>query len=325
MAPLREALQNGLKSVRVADIPLAREKVVILDSKVSVADGFKILIDNKILSAPVWDNDARAYTGFLDVRDLVKFAVFGTDTQNTTSTFHEVIHHGIKAIPKAIDQVNLNYLARAHKFDPVAIDGTTLWEVAERLSRGVHRVPVLDVSGKVVNIMSQSTIVHYLVKFQQKHDESEKKASEQQPSTPVPDLKNGIGEPLMHTPVFAVRDTDSALNMLALMERRNISGVVVVNSEGVAVSQASSSDLKLWLGTGHTLHVSVLDFLAAVRQSVVTEKDMYPVVHVSADSTLQHCIGSLAATGLHRMFVLNTNGQPVGVVSLSDVLRYLCR
>lgn len=323
MAKLRQILQNGLKSVRVSDIPLAREKVITLDSKTAVADGFKILVDNKILSAPVWEEDSQSYVGFLDVRDLAKFAVFGSDTQNTTSTFHEVVQHGIKAIPKAIDQVNLKYLAQTHKFEPVrATEGVTLWDAALRLSRpGVHRVPVLDAEGKkVVNVISQSTIVNYLVQFQQSADQNELKDD----SPPVSSLANDAGDALVHTPVFAVRGSDDALSMLALMERRNVSGVVVVNNEGAAVSQASSSDLKLWLQTGHSLRVSVLDFLAAVRQSVVTTKDMYPVVHISPNSTLQHCIGSLAATKLHRMFVLNSDGCPVGVIALSDVLKYLC-
>ena len=56
------------------------------------------LVDNKILSALVYEEETSSYVGFLDVRDLVKFAVFGADTQNTTSTFHEVVQHGIKAI-----------------------------------------------------------------------------------------------------------------------------------------------------------------------------------------------------------------------------------
>lgn len=60
-------------------------------------------------------------------------------------------------------------LAQTHKFEPVrATEGVTLWDAALRLSRpGVHRVPVLDAEGKkVVNVISQSTIVNYLVQFQ---------------------------------------------------------------------------------------------------------------------------------------------------------------
>ena len=39
------------------------------------------LLDNDILSAPVYDVEAAKYTGFLDLRDLVSFTVYLYDEQ----------------------------------------------------------------------------------------------------------------------------------------------------------------------------------------------------------------------------------------------------
>ncbi len=72
-------IERLLTATKVSTIPLAKGKVIVIDSKSSPADGFQLLMDNNILGAPVYDATAKQFTGFLDVRDLVDLVVHRAD------------------------------------------------------------------------------------------------------------------------------------------------------------------------------------------------------------------------------------------------------
>lgn len=68
---------------------------------------------------------------------------------------------------------------------------------------------------------------------------------------------------------------------------------------------------------------SVMSYLSAVRQEDPTKEAKYPSSHVKESSTLGHAIKLLAKTGYHRVFVVDPELKPVGVVSVTDVVDFL--
>ena len=62
-------------------------------------------------------------------------------------------------------------------------------------------------------------------------------------------------------------------------------------------------------------------YLARIRQRDIDEA-RHPSSAIGATTTLGHAIGLLAATGYHRVFVVDGNGKPIGVVSVTDILRF---
>ena len=67
-----------LKTTKVEEFWDSEVRAVIeISSKLTVAEGFQRLLDNNVLSAPVFDeDDNHKYVGFLDLRDIVSWAVF---------------------------------------------------------------------------------------------------------------------------------------------------------------------------------------------------------------------------------------------------------
>ena len=59
------------------------------------------------MSAPVFDEKEKKYTGFLDVRDLVSFVVFIDDDQNSSSPtdLEYILKHGLKVFRVPVDGV----------------------------------------------------------------------------------------------------------------------------------------------------------------------------------------------------------------------------
>lgn len=50
-----------------------------------------------------------------------------------------------------------------------------------------------------------------------------------------------------------------------------------------------------------------------------------PVVSVTASSTFGNVVELLAVKGLHRVYVVNSDGTPVSIITLTDVLRLITK
>eukprot|EP00698_Gefionella_okellyi_P016988 TRINITY_DN4925_c0_g1_i1.p1 TRINITY_DN4925_c0_g1~~TRINITY_DN4925_c0_g1_i1.p1 ORF type:complete len:295 (+),score=51.73 TRINITY_DN4925_c0_g1_i1:160-1044(+) len=270
------------------------------------------LVDNYILSAPVFDPTTQQYIGFLDMKDLVSIVVHvaGQKAQ------HDQIQH-VRTLLKSLDSysyptegVTISYLARRRPFHSVLI-GSPLIKAVEILERRIHRVAIVDAQGKVVKILSQSAVVKYL----SQHMETLGSSIHRE----LADLKLGIKT------VFQVNEQQSALESFKLMEQKNVSGVAVVDkATGRLTGNVSSRDLKKFIHAPSfgLLHSPVSQFLKVLRQEDISDTRQ-PTVACFANSTFAHAIGLISATRLHHLYVVDNEREykPVGVISLTDILQ----
>eukprot|EP00007_Cunea_sp_BSH-02190019_P001846 CAMPEP_0174236862 /NCGR_PEP_ID=MMETSP0417-20130205/6233_1 /TAXON_ID=242541 /ORGANISM="Mayorella sp, Strain BSH-02190019" /LENGTH=313 /DNA_ID=CAMNT_0015315559 /DNA_START=51 /DNA_END=992 /DNA_ORIENTATION=+ len=302
------SIRELLASAKVSDIPLPG-KVVVLSSSQTPAEAFAVLVTERILSAPVRVAGSREYCGILDVRDLISFVVFG-ETEVAHTNLIEIVGAGEKMYKEAIEGVTVSYMARRNPFHPVKEDASLL-AVAEKLAKGTHRVPVVNAEGDVINIISQSSLVKFLIKNQSKL---------------AVDLSRKIAElNIGTTPVMSISSTCSALDAFKILDRTRRSGIAVTDPSGRLLTSTSGQDLKLWLKNPNSglLKDSILHFLQKIR---ATEIDITaPVLSIAQGSTLQLALNKLAATRSHRIFVVDKEGRPVRCVSLTDILRQVLK
>ena len=109
--------------------------------------------------------------------------------------------------------------------------GASLREVVSKLSGSVHRVPVVNEEGRVIKIISQSSIIEWF-----SHHLGEVHASQT-----VNELKLGS------RPVITVRRSLPAIEAFKLMETHNLSGLAVVDEDGSLIGATSARDLKVSL------------------------------------------------------------------------------
>jgi len=225
-----------LAAHKVSDLPLPKGHVITVQSNETPFDGFKKLIQHNILSAPVFDLQTKKYTGFLDMRDLVSFVVFVDDDQKSDvpANLQDLIMHGIKLFKQPVDGVTCTYLSRRNPMHPIHANDTLL-QAVEILAKGIHRLPVLNDHGEVINIISQSSIISFL----EKHHTAIKA-----------DTAQSIGEIQLGTrPVISVTESTPAIEAFRLMDKKGISGVAVVDRQGRFIGNTSGSDLKLFIKT----------------------------------------------------------------------------
>jgi len=252
----------------------------------------------------------------LDIRDLVSFVVFVYDEQKVqdNSRLEDLIKNGIGQLKmKTTDGVTVSYLSRRHKFITVK-ETDTLETVCHLLfSQSLHRVPVLDDSGKVVNIISQSSIIQVL---------SKKCTNVGMDDIDLPLEKHPeIGT----TPVFSVPKSETVINTFRLLEKKNLSGVALVDESGRLVGSTSGKDLGLFLKnpTLAALNLAIFEHLQKIRADLIDINT--PCIAVFLKDKLSRAVALLAATRVHRIFVVNDESHysPIRVISLTDILRYL--
>jgi len=271
-------------------------------------------VENNILSAPVFDEKTEKYTGFLDIRDLVSFVVFMDDDQKSDvpQNLLELIMHGCKLFKVDLDGVTVTYLSRRNPFHPISINDSLL-TVCEELAKGLHRVPIVDNNGNVVNIISQSSIIHFL----SQHKQAIKKLT----SRTLQELNIGT------KPVISVKQDTPAIETFRLMDKKKISGVAVVDNLGKFVGNTSASDLKLFMKTLSLdiLNRPIVEVLKIIRQENIEIRS--PTISVSPKDTLEIAIGKLASTKIHKLFIASDHDgyKPEVVVSITDILRCLLK
>jgi len=294
--------------VEVLRVSGEERNIVEISSTLSIGDGFQVLLDNNVLSAPVYDPAAKSYVGFLDLRDLVSWAVFLFDEQeNPADDELDLINAAQKLYKHATGGISLSYLARRNPFRAVK-SGSNLASVAAILKTGVKRVPVLNDENRVIFIISQTSVNRFL----------NDNIKELKGDTSIPLCNLSIGR----EPVLAVTSNTPAIETFRLMDNKHISGVAVVDEKGCVIANTSSRDLKNFVKSPRrsTLLLPIAKFLDEVRKDGLVEA---PVVCCSPEDTLAHAMVAIATTNVHRVYVVDESKKPLRVITLTDVMKYI--
>ena len=314
------ALKAFLDSISVRELidSLPRQNVVEIDSALSPYEGFEILLKNNILAAPVYDRAKKEYTGFLDVRDLVSSVIFAHEEQAVAATpwaetWMDVARKGLTKYDK-LGSASITYLSRRSPFRPIQLT-TSLLDAARALATQAHRVPVVDDSAdstkRCIYIMSQSSIIAFLMKHRSQFKDEWKQS--------IHSLSLGLCK------VISITTEATAWTAFKLLEVSGVSGLAVVDAGGNLVGNTSARDLKLFmLDRGSlSLDMPLMEYLSAIRQRELVDA-VHPSCSVGLQSSIGHVIELMSATKYHRVFVVDAQGRPIGVLSVTDILRFAC-
>jgi len=211
------------------------------------------------------------------------------------------------------DGVTVSYLARRHKF--LTVKETDTVELATRVlaDHFIHRIPVIDESGQVVNIISQSSLIQLV----NQHFVTAVGGEDHTTIAHMPQLGS--------SPVLSVPKTESVINTFRILDQKNKSGIALLDTDGRLVGTTTGKDLGLFLKnpTLATLNQSIFDHLKNIRTDSIDIKT--PCISVFPQDTISRAIGLIAATRVHRVFVVDDEEhyKPIRVISVTDILSYI--
>lgn len=289
-------------------------KVFIAQRTDKVTDVWKGLIKHDFLSVPVLQKTKRKYYGFMDVNDIVDFVIrtFESDKLSKDVDFWNQFEKEEVFSQKTVNDIMKSPRLKKNPFHPVS-RGYSLFTVMEILSheRGLHRVAIIDDEFNLVNLITQSQIVKFLYEnLKQLGGVKDRPISEL-------DIKR--------EKVLCINENEPAVNAFRKMIEENVSGLAVIDDAGKLVENISLRDLKAIQHDGRMfwrLHQTCKNFLQKIRKEL-TNPDQRPnhVLALTPTDKFEEVIKMAAIHGVHRVYIVNEEKKPVGVLSLQDILR----
>jgi len=284
----------------------------------TVAQVLKNLDENKISSIPLTRASSPAsIIGIVDILDLVTSCTAKLDAPILTESIAK----------REIEQF-LNKKA----IDVVEMSARNIWqEISERallldmlalLSHpNIHRLAVIDDNKKVIALITQTDVVQFL--FQNR--------------TRLGDI---ISSPIKSWSqvkhVESIEVNDTLADSFRIMWEHEISGVAVVDKDGSLVGNISASDIKI----SHTCEDMLKNLFDPIHQflGLETEKNETELKPRSSslssstsrahgeskclnmEDTLENVLEAIVDNHIHRVFLVDNEKKPIGVISLSDII-----
>jgi len=272
-------------------------KVIEVMSDSPLLTAFHLIVQNKILSVPVYSVDKQKYIGFLDLVDIVyHFLEVLTD---------EEIQAGFEHFKDKFDKVKcqgLMNVSSRNPFKSLSMKASARAAIGLIDQWGVHRVPLIDASGECVSILSQSRLVQLFATNIGLFALAAKTVGE---------FQLGVRE------VYCAHKSDSAHVAFQKMRELGASALAIVNDAGALVDVLSVSDLRL-LGQD----MKQLERVTHTVEEFASHKTnkVAPLTVLLSD-TIASVASKLLEFKVHRLYVVDAADKPIGVIVLGDFLR----
>lgn len=268
---------------------IKNQQLVRINKNSDLKDAFRDLIQNKITAAPVYDPSTNKYVGILDLKDYVGFLLY---------IFGE--------LPKGPDDLfakagELAGLCEENPFISLESDATTGHAIKEFCIRGLHRMPVTE-NSKVIAMLSQSAIIQWFSENKDKMGPHPTKSIKELMTGGLGTIKS----------IYSVNEDTMLLQVFKMLALKKIHGCPVVDKQGKLVGNLSVSDLQF------TLDENISNLSLPVKQ-LINQIGKRLISCVETDSLID-VIEKLAKEKVHRIYVVDKDNKPTGVITLTDVM-----
>eukprot|EP00457_Paulinella_chromatophora_P010423 gb/GEZN01010525.1/.p1 GENE.gb/GEZN01010525.1/~~gb/GEZN01010525.1/.p1 ORF type:complete len:335 (-),score=59.08 gb/GEZN01010525.1/:204-1208(-) len=311
------SLLKTLVKLRAANFALdpskkiSEQPIYVCKRENRVRDVWKQMIKRNFEAIPVMTHEDK-YHGFIDMYDIVSYIVshFGGEDVFESQDFWEKCEASKDFNEKTVRDLMVAPLSTKNPFKPVD-KNYSAFAVVEALAvePSLHRVPIVDSNRTLWNLVTQFQVVQWLNKNKSLLGE-------------LRDIP--IGEDFKKE-VVTVPETIMAKKAFSKMVNNKVSAVALVDAAGKISGVLSLRDLKAVGADLHSfwrLDQTVHNFIEKVKKDFPDSRPR-GVVTITCKDSIGTLLDKLEANKIHRVFVVNDKKEPIGVVSLKDVLAML--
>lgn len=288
-------IKKLISTTAVGDLVQKHEhqELTVVNSNEDLSNTFDMLISKKIHSVPVINKETHQYLGILDMKDFVAYILwlFGDKTKTK-----------LEFMPDTPEDI-LN-LWKKNPFVGV-LSTSSVAEALDYLSKHhLHRLPVIDSVSKtkVTAMLSQSTIISWLYL---------------QNATVLEPLKISVDK-MASSSKKLISMPESSL-MLAVFQKLyecDIYGCAITNDEGKLVGNISVTDLQFSINEN-------LEYLGSPVSKLFQDFKRYKPVTVTSSNTVLEAVGLAVENGVHRVYIVDKDNKPTGLITLTDLLDFV--
>jgi len=272
------------------------------DDKVSTV--LSKLADNNVLSAIAFEMRGRPI-GFIDTFDILTDITHTANIQDLSKPMNERLEM-LKAGGARFAEQTCKQIINASKRDPFIIlpKSSSLMDAVQQLSNA-HRIAIADENK--FHILAQVDLASLIVK---RHNTF---------GTVLHKPISEVGLKPSST-VGAMDQNVSVMGCMRFMRDNNMSGIAVLDPSKKILTNFSASDL---LG----LRQDKFQMLALPVSEFLHTKYGYimPPVICLPDDTVESIMFKMTAFKVHRIFVVDKYMKPIGVITLTDIMKFLSK
>eukprot|EP01129_Flabellula_baltica_P009944 TRINITY_DN4147_c0_g1_i1.p1 TRINITY_DN4147_c0_g1~~TRINITY_DN4147_c0_g1_i1.p1 ORF type:complete len:318 (+),score=35.65 TRINITY_DN4147_c0_g1_i1:120-1073(+) len=274
--------------------------VVTVDITSTISQLLFVLNSNNILSIPVVkDNEIVC---IVDLVDVVGFIITYWRKKSSVSSLEFFPAEEIFLAP-------VKLLVEFCKYNPLLtiFAEQSLYEMMHELCKQfswnkTHRILVSDSSGSILAMVSRTDIIHYVWKNVN--------------MLPTELIQKTISDLRLFKATFSIRADSRLIDGLSVLYYNRISGVALVDPDYHLCGCLSVSDLRgVDVTSSNFFTGSVLNFLVNATPGLKN------VLWCREDTTLYEILRLLVENNRPRIFVVDENHHPIGIITLCDIVQ----
>jgi len=298
--------------------PRLYSTVISVNQDVTLLAAFGKLIEYKIMSLPIIDATTNKPIGSFSMMDFINILCSEIDEKelqsiNSGNAFSEFLKK------KEFTDRPLKAFPSIGQNEPLLIiNGSEplLKAVMLMITKKGHRVLVVNDEGKLINLITQTRVLGLLSTALDSVEEAQKSLQE---------LSLGFRK------VLCVPKNTSAFQGFKFLKDNNITGCGVIDESGKLIGNLSINDLKT---LGYSMeYFNLLTQPLSKYLQIVKEKEAQlgskalaevSILCATAETSLMQAIKMLVGYKVHRLYIVDKEQKPIGLLSLHDVLSRIC-
>jgi len=288
-------MTTDIRDTPAAALIQSKKFVVSCAPEATLEEALEAMHEVNVSGLPVFHPD-EGYLGFVSSFDIMTYIAF-------FSHFKEEVPDS--ATPRFArlgnrvrDVLDISAENKSEMWKAYASD-ETLGSIAGRMESGIHRMLIaVDDRAK---LLTQTDVIKYIHSKDKTNPLMKKTLSEL-----------GIGH--VDKEVTQIRDTTTALQGFRTLYQKKITAAPIVDKNGAVIGTLSASDVR-GLRSNNTS-----DVMLPVLKYLEKKSSLRSQVSVTKTSKLDDVFRRMIDARVHRVWIVNAERKPIGVISMSDVI-----
>ncbi|KAF9453761.1 CBS-domain-containing protein [Macrolepiota fuliginosa MF-IS2] len=309
------AIRNFLRCHTCYDAFPVSFRLIVLDTKLNVKRALQCVV-----SAPLWNSEKSRFAGMLTVLDIIHLIQYYYRTADFEQAATDVETFRLESLREIERELGVAPppLTREHP-------SSSLFDAAKLIIQThARRLPLLDNDTEtghevVISVLTQYRLLKFISinchkEVQQLHLSLRRLKIGTYVSSPSPDPNDP------YYPIATANMDTSVFDVVHMFSERSISAVPIIDEEGLVVNLYETVDVitLVRLGAYQSLDLKIKDALTQ------RSPDFPGVVICTASDSLGTLLQLIRKRRVHRLVVVEgEKGRLLGVITLSDVLRYI--
>ncbi|AMD21290.1 HER011Wp [Eremothecium sinecaudum] len=298
-----KSIRLFLKSKTSYDVLPVSYRLIVLDTSLLVKKSLNILLQNNIVSAPLWDSTTSKFAGLLTSLDFINVIQYYFSNPDKFELVDKLQLNGLKEIEKAIG-VDPPDRESIHPFKP-------LYEACcKMIESRARRIPLIDQDEEthreiVVSVLTQYRILKFVALNCRETRYLKRPLYEIDIITSAEMLSCS-----MSTPV---------IDVIQLLATGGVSSIPIVDENGKLINVYEAVDV-LGLIKGGIYN----DLSLSVGEALMRRSDDFEGVYTcTIRDKLSTILDTIRKSRVHRFFIVDDEGHLTGVLTLNDILKYI--